>query len=184
MNSRATTYWSAVKVQEEGAEVANQLQECFADALNEFKKKNGAFPKRVVIYRDGVGTGQMSAVSTIEVPQLKAAISEVTDGQDDEIKLMVVLVNKRISQRFFNGMRGRLQNPEPGTVVSSSVVEQDSYDFYIISTLSRQGVVSPTHCTVIYDTIKEEASKIEMLTYKLCFTYYNVSGSIKVPAPI
>jgi aubergine len=123
MNSRATTYWSAVKVQEEGAEVANQLQECFADALNEFKKKNGAFPKRVVIYRDGVGTGQMGAVSTIEVPQLKAAISEVTDGQEDEIKLMVVLVNKRISQRFFNGTRGRLQNPEPGTVVSSAVVE-------------------------------------------------------------
>jgi aubergine-like protein len=23
-----------------------------------------------------------------------------------------------------------------------------------------------------------------MLTYKLCYTYYNVSGSIKVPAPI
>ena len=22
------------------------------------------------------------------------------------------------------------------------------------------------------------------MTYKLCFTYYNVSGSIKVPAPI
>lgn len=23
-----------------------------------------------------------------------------------------------------------------------------------------------------------------MLTFKLCYTYYNVSGSIKVPAPI
>jgi len=25
---------------------------------------------------------------------------------------------------------------------------------------------------------------VQLLTYKLCYTYYNVSGSIKVPAPI
>merc|ERR1712080_741716 len=72
----------------------------------------------------------------------------------------------------------------PGTVISSGVVSEDKYDFYLVSTLSRQGVVAPTHYTVIFDTIKEPEEKIQMLTYKLCFTYYNVSGSIKVPAPI
>ena len=75
-------------------------------------------------------------------------------------------------------------NPIPGTVINSGVVENNIYDFYLVSTGSRQGVVSPTHYTVLYDDIKEEEEKIQLLTYKLCFTYYNVSGSIKVPAPI
>jgi aubergine-like protein len=44
--------------------------------------------------------------------------------------------------------------------------------------------VSPTHYVVVYDTIREDPSKIQLLTYKLCYTYYNVSGSIKVPAPV
>lgn len=101
------------------------------------------------------------------------------------MKLMVVMVNKRISQRFFNNDNpSRLSNPIPGTVINSGVVENNIYDFYLVSTASRQGVVSPTHYTVLYDDIKEEEEKIQLLTYKLCFTYYNVSGSIKVPAPI
>ena len=45
-------------------------------------------------------------------------------------------------------------------------------------------MVSPTHYIVVFDTIKEDSSKIQLLTYKLCYTYYNVSGSIKVPAPV
>lgn len=117
---------------------------------------------------------------THEIPQLTAAIEQV----DRNIKLMVLIVNKRVSQRFFNNGGHRLNNPDPGTVISQGVVSEDSYDFYLVSTLSRQGVVSPTHYTVIYDTIKDAQEKVQLLTYKLCFTYYNVSGSIKVPAPI
>ena len=37
---------------------------------------------------------------------------------------------------------------------------------------------------VVYDSICKDANLIQVLTYKLCFTYYNVSGSIKVPAPV
>jgi len=98
---------------------------------------------------------------------------------------MLVLVNKRVSQRFFNNQNSsRLCNPTPGTIINSGVVEPNTYDFFLVSAASRQGVVSPTHYTVLYDTILEEQEKIQLLTYKLCFTYYNVSGSIKVPAPI
>jgi aubergine-like protein len=50
--------------------------------------------------------------------------------------------------------------------------------------MAKQGVVQPSHYHVIYDTIKESEEKIQTLTYKLCFTYYNVVGSIKVPAPL
>jgi len=43
---------------------------------------------------------------------------------------------------------------------------------------------TPTRYTVIYDDIQASPHLIESLTYKLCFTYYNVSGAIKEPSVI
>jgi len=43
---------------------------------------------------------------------------------------------------------------------------------------------TPTRYTVVYDTVGESPDMIELLTYKLCYTYYNVSGSIKEPSAI
>jgi hypothetical protein len=67
------------------------------------------------------------------LPQIQKAIQKTT-GKD--IKLTIVLVNKRVNQRFFSfegGPNGRLGNPPPGTVVDSDIVAEDVYDFYLIS---------------------------------------------------
>lgn len=72
----------------------------------------------------------------------------------------------------------------PGTVIDSSIVDKDVYEFYLVSVAARQGMTSPTRYTVIYDTIAASPDKIESLTYKLCYTYYNVSGAIKEPSVI
>ena len=37
---------------------------------------------------------------------------------------------------------------------------------------------------IVYDSTGRTAEEVQQLTYKLCYTYYNVAGSIKVPAPI
>ena len=42
----------------------------------------------------------------------------------------------------------------------------------------------PTKYTIHYDDIGESLANIELLSYKLCFLYFNVMGSIAVPAPI
>lgn len=186
LNQTVTRYWSSAKVQDEGQEISNTLQQIVSEALTEFKAKNGVFPMQMVIYRDGVGDSQQKAVLLYELPQIKLAIQNTTGGKD--IKLMMVLCNKRVNQRFFQcdsgNMQGRLQNPLPGTVIDSDIVAPETYDFYMISQQSRQGVVSPTHYIVVHDTILADPVQIQALTYKLCYTYYNVSGSIKVPAPV
>lgn len=72
-------------------------------ALTEFKKKNKVFPDSVIIYRDGVGDSQRKAVLLYELPQLQSAIRKVNNLEADSpvgdlpIKLMVCLVNKRVS---------------------------------------------------------------------------------------
>ena len=98
-------------------------------ALLEFKKKNTVFPANVVIYRDGVGDSQRKAVLLYELPQLQAAIRKVfnvdpeTPAENLPCKLLVCLVNKRVSQRFFDCQNpNRLTNPTPGTIVDTDVV--------------------------------------------------------------
>ena len=113
------------------------MQQIVSEALTEFKNKNGTYPHQMVIYRDGVGDSQQKAVLLYELPQVKLAIQNTT-GND--IKLMMILTNKRVNQRFFScegGPNGRLGNPPPGTVVDSDIVNAEIYDFYLISQQSR-----------------------------------------------
>lgn len=42
----------------------------------------------------------------------------------------------------------------------------------------------PTKYTIHYDDIGETLGKFELLSYKLCYLYFNVMGPIAVPAPI
>ena len=54
------------------------------------------------------------------------------------IKIMVCLVNKRVSQRFFDCQNpNRLCNPQPGTIVDADVVAPETYDFFLVSQISR-----------------------------------------------
>ena len=100
LNQTVTKYWSNAKVQDEGQEISNTLQLIVSEALTEFKAKNGTYPHNIIIYRDGVGDSQQKAVLLYELPQIKLAIQNTTGGKD--IKLMMVLVNKRVNQRFFS----------------------------------------------------------------------------------
>jgi aubergine len=95
---------------------------------------------------------------------------------------MFINVNKRVNTRLFSGDVGNYKNPLPGLTVDQGITDKDEYSFYMVSTTARQGMVTPTHYTIVYDSVKCSPDAIELLTYKLCHTYYNVSGSIKIPA--
>ena len=91
---------------------------------------------------------------------------------------------KRVNTRVFDGAIGNFKNPMAGTVVDSVVTDKDVYEFYLVSVAARQGMSTPTRFTVLFDSIGESPDQIESLTYKLCHTYYNVSGAIKEPSCI
>ena len=97
---------------------------------------------------------------------------------------MYINVCKRVNTRLFGGDIGQFKNPQPGTVIDTTITDKEVYEFYLISTAAKQGLSGPTRYTVIYDSVCEPPDQIELLTYKLCYTYYNVSGSIKEPSCI
>uniref|UniRef100_A0AAX7TP81 Piwi domain-containing protein n=1 Tax=Astatotilapia calliptera TaxID=8154 RepID=A0AAX7TP81_ASTCA len=136
-------------------------------ALKEYLRFNGCLPSRIIVYRDGVGDGQLHK-------PLSFCCSP---------KLSVVVVKKRISSRFFAHINGKVSNPPPGTIVDAEVTRPEWYDFYIVSQAVRSGSVSPTHYNVVYDTSGLKPDHMQRLTYKLCHMYYNWQGIIRVPAP-
>jgi len=116
-----------------------------------------------------------------EIDQLKNALINIGMPQT---QLMYINVCKRVNTRIFGGDIGSFKNPMPGTVIDCAITDKDVYEFYLVSTSAKQGMSTPTRYTVLYDSIGETPDQIELLTYKLCYTYYNVSGSIKEPSAI
>ncbi|XP_069825609.1 piwi-like protein 1 [Dendropsophus ebraccatus] len=181
MNKGMTRWFSRCVVQDQKQEIVDGLKVCMQAALHAWYKSNGTLPNRIIIYRDGVGDGQLKTMVNYEVPQFMDCIKSA--GKDYSPKLTVVVVKKRINARFFAVLGGRLQNPPPGTIVDTEVTRPEWYDFFIISQSVRQGTVSPTHYNVVYDNGGLKPDHMQRLTYKLCHQYYNWPGVIRVPAP-
>ena len=151
-------------------------------AIEAFKRNNGAAPSKIIFYRDGVGEGQIQGICTPELEQIKQALA--THNIGDTCKIMYVNCSKRVNTRIFAGDPSRFQNPSAGTVIDAGVTDRDTYEFYLVSVAARQGMTMPTRFSVLYDTVRESPDMIQLLTFKLCHNYYNVSGAIKEPACI
>lgn len=171
-------YFSAVSSHTSGEELSNDLSVNLCKALNQFKQYNNAYPKRIIVYRDGVGEGQIPHVVNHEVKQIKEKLEKLY-GNPDDVKLGYIIVSKKVNTRLFYNQ----QNPSPGTVVDDVITDPSKYDFLIVSQHVGQGTVSPSSYNVIEDTTGLDVDKIQRLTYKLCHMYFNWSGTVRVPAP-
>ena len=201
INRHFSRYWSTVSIHNSYEDVGFGIQEAVKSSINDFRNANrGIFPVRMIVYRDGVADSQQKVLKETEVHGFLRAFEDLyrEAGMTTKPELIFVCVNKRVNAKFFSGdnlERGTISNPDPGTVVTDEITSGN--DFYLISQKSQQGSVTPTHYTIIgyYITINgeyvevrgtmhnETFRKLQLLTYKLCFMYYNWSGSIKVPAP-
>jgi len=55
----------------------------------------------------------------------------------------------------------------------------------MVSQMTRQGVPTPCHYTVLHNSIDGSTPEmIQKLSYRLCYSFFNYSGPVKVPAPI
>ncbi|XP_025914599.1 piwi-like protein 1 isoform X1 [Apteryx rowi] len=181
LNQAMTRWFSRCVLQDHGQELVDGLKACLQTALRDWFKWNKYLPSRVMVYRDGVGDGQLKTLVNYEVPQLLDCLKSV--GKDYNPRLSVIVVKKRVNTRFFAQSGGRPQNPPPGTVVDVEVTRPEWYDFFIVSQAVKSGSVAPTHYNVVYDSSGLKPDHVQRLTYKLCHMYYNWSGVIRVPAP-
>ncbi|VDI77989.1 aubergine [Mytilus galloprovincialis] len=183
MNRNLTRYYSSTTFQMQTQELVDGACIKLRGALEKYHEVNGALPERIIVFRDGVGDGQLQAVHEHEIPQMIDCFKKA-GGTEYSPKVGVVVVKKRINTRFFASLnRGQLGNPPPGTIIDTEVTKPEWYDFFLVSQSVRQGTVTPTHYNVVWDTTGLKPDHMQRLTYKMCHLYYNWPGTIRVPAP-
>lgn len=179
LNHNYTKWYSKAVIQTRREEIVGGLCSSFISALVAYQKENGKFPDSVIIYRDGVGDGQLALCESFEIPQFEAACQKMLNHT---IKITFIVVQKRINTRYFTVNGSNADNPMPGTVVDCNITRSNYYDFFLVSQCVRQGTVSPSHYVVLRDDFQYSPDIIQRLTYKLCFLYYNWPGTIRIPA--
>lgn len=181
VNADCTRYYSTVTFQMTHQELQDGLMVAMHSCLKHYHQVNHHLPEKVIIYRDGVGDGQLDAVYHQEIPQVNKAIT-TGGGEDYRPAVAFIVVKKRINARFFT-KRGQPGNPPPGTVIDTVATKPMWYDFFLISQSVRQGTVGPTHYNVLWDMTGLKPDHMQRLSYKLTHLYYNWQGTIRVPAP-
>uniref|UniRef100_A0A2K5W1P5 Piwi like RNA-mediated gene silencing 4 n=1 Tax=Macaca fascicularis TaxID=9541 RepID=A0A2K5W1P5_MACFA len=181
VNPGITRWFSRCILQRTMTDVADCLKVFMTGALNKWYKYNHDLPARIIVYRAGVGDGQLKTLVDYEVPQLLSSVAESSSNTSS--RLSVIVVRKKCMPRFFTEMNRTVQNPPIGTVVDSEATRNEWYDFYLISQVACRGTVSPTYYNVIYDDNGLKPDHMQRLTFKLCHLYYNWPGIVSVPAP-
>lgn len=114
MDKHCSRYFSSVSAHSNGEELSNDFALNLVKAVKRFKEFNGYIPQQIIIYRDGVGDGQLPYVVDHELKHIKNQLAEF---YPDKLKLAFIVVTKRINTRIF----ARGNNPVPGTVVDDII---------------------------------------------------------------
>jgi len=100
--------------------VTKKLRNAIENAILAFRKSHKKeLPDHFIIYRDGVGDAMRQQVLSVEISQMQEVIHNLYNKLSRPA-LTVIIVNKRITQRFFvDDGRGGLLNPPSGCVVDT-----------------------------------------------------------------
>ena len=137
LDSNFSKYTSDVKTQDLKDELGKEVSTSVMTCLEAFKSLNNMYPKRLIIYRDGVSKGQFSTVQKQECNNIKQSLTK----KNIDCKLVYIIVNKRVDTKIINKMRN--EGCAEGTVVDECVTEKDMYDFFMVPLASRQGLANP-----------------------------------------
>lgn len=117
-------YFSAVSSHPNGEELSNFFASNIIKALRAYINIHKSLPSKILIYRDGVGEGQLNHVMNHELNAIQSSINNIYDNYKEEgkkLRLAFIIVNKRLNTRIFAKDRNSFANPRPGTIVDSII---------------------------------------------------------------
>lgn len=116
LDKQVTRYYNIASAHRNGEELSNDFAINLIKACKVYQDINKKLPDRIVIYRDGVGDGQLQYVIEHEVNVIKRKLGE-TLYPNNTLRMAFIIVSKRINTRLFAGK----YNPPPGTVVDDCI---------------------------------------------------------------
>jgi aubergine-like protein len=177
------SYYSQTSVQKrKGDDTLYDIADKVKQAARRYVKENKAPPNIIIVYRDGVGQGQVDRVREVELKSLIKGLQSEFNGH--HVKLAYIIVTKRLSDRFFTKSGNYINNPAGGLIVDTDVVKDNTFEYFMVAQAVNKGTATPTNYNVIFNTTDLKADTFYELTYNQCYSYYNWSGPLKVPAVI
>ncbi|XP_077008857.1 piwi-like protein 2 isoform X4 [Tamandua tetradactyla] len=180
INLTFTKWYSRVVFQMPHQEIVDSLKLCLVGSLKKFYEVNHCLPEKIVVYRDGVSDGQLKTVANYEIPQLQKCFEAFENYHP---RMVVFVVQKKISTNLYLAASEHFVTPSPGTVVDHTITSCEWVDFYLLAHHVRQGCGIPTHYVCVLNTANLSPDHMQRLTFKLCHMYWNWPGTIRVPAP-
>lgn len=186
MNEHTSSWWSHTFFQDSLEEIGQKVSSCMTAALRRFHDLNKFIPAKIIVYRDGVGDGQLEAVIRCEVAQAINAVQFYMRDEHSEVpqpSISYLIVQKRINTKFSLRSGNQLLNPSPGTFIDHTITHPNYNDFYLVSQHVTQGTVSPTKYILLHESGSLKIQHHQRLAYKMTHMYFNWCGTIRVPAP-
>ncbi|EAR94948.1 piwi-like Twi9p protein (macronuclear) [Tetrahymena thermophila SB210] len=177
-----TKYFSDVEIRKDNDTTLPTLSKIVTKAIQAYVKNTKSVPAEVIVYRQGLGEGQIQQSFNLEIKAIQNGFSNFKN--DFNPHLAFFQVNRKIGQKFYQSPQGdkvEVSNPASGTIVASQVV-QNNFEFFMAAQHCNSGVCTPTKYTCLYNNTNLKEDQIWQLTYYQTFNYYNWQGPVRVPA--
>lgn len=114
---QGVNFYSAVSSHADSDALSTEFSLNVVKAMHAYREHHNMLPEKIIIYRGGVGDGQIGYVRDIEVQAVESKLKTIYDQMDSKLELLFIIVNKRINTRIFQGRN----NPPAGTIVDDVI---------------------------------------------------------------
>lgn len=135
-------HYSMVAKQKKGAQVMNSVYKMALDIVKHYQKKNGSLPKQILVFRKGINRSNFDDMVEFEIYRIAETL-QVT-YKTEAPKLIYLIVDTRVDERFAVSTQNGLENPDTGLVVIDGVVKRNLTNFYLVSQHANRGSINPT----------------------------------------
>lgn len=189
LNGQASQYAAHISAQAPRVEMVSALTDAMDALFKTFKSKNGGqMPKRILVYRDGVGEGQFEEVLSKELECIRDALA--LNGDVDACKIALIVCQKRHHTRLvYEDAPGNFVNCCPGLCVDGSggeksITSASHNEFFLNSHTAIQGTAKCCKYSLVYDDIGLKIAELELLTYWSCYLYARCNRSVSIATPV
>ncbi|KAJ3616489.1 hypothetical protein Zmor_011879, partial [Zophobas morio] len=162
-------------------------EEGIHDALDKLlpayaSQHNKQFPRRIIIFRDGVSDSQFEQVVDQELQHFRKALS--THYARELPKLALISIQKRNRVRLFmeDGGNRVIGNPVPGLLINDLLPRPDIHNFFLNSHVALQGTSKPVHYALLCDEIGLSSDLLRLFVYTECYNFPRSTTAISHPS--
>ncbi|CCD67716.1 Piwi domain-containing protein [Caenorhabditis elegans] len=169
--------------------IQDEILRKFTDqSVRNFAEIRG-FPKKVIIFRDGVSFGEeTAALKEVEIIEQTIKTAAKSMGHSDYApKVLAIVVKKRHHTRFYakGGHHGNMPiNPLPDTSVGGDIAEYGKRQIFIQAFRPVQGTAKVPSFLVIRDDEEVSDEHVAKMVCAVCSLHQLVNSPTSIPTPV